>query len=928
MAIVVAGCSLLGPQDGAVPNEPTTSGDVSDRWVIATQGEDKPKVCQGDLSHRQAREEAQKALKSDEEAQALQQSLERMGKRTMAWRARGCKVASDESSSDDVSGSAASEDDLVEIPAGANTALYIHSSEDDAANVWMTHKQSVGGGVWLDHTEAALEEEQGGLSGAGTGTGLAGYSLFVPDQQGRQELADEVFNLMSDESSDQAQSSSVEASGIDTRDKTMRINGQSVDWSQARVLIIDEDPSTPEARALIVVPPEGTSSESLLGGFGGGGLSSSTIAQSTHVSVPVTRSVPPSTSRFSFGVNRSMLTSSTGGFAASSAFDPPEYEPEPPEPEPKPKPEPEPEPEPDPEPDPPEPTTTPGDELPEAHEKCPVKVYPTLKPFERELCAEYGERWEQKRWEQKVRPKLHEGVSEVHNKVRQTLEQRSRNNSASGVAYFPDPKMGVLTAGLGDLDPETIKRLREIGLNEDYLQEDLGGQSSNVSVDFCYGLPGIDVEIGDISIGLNAGELCLRALLDITTSFQQWAEDNPSLADELSNQLQSLVACANGDECDFDNQWRDITSSHNAAFEKFVTSLVETLKAIGLPASTAESSGSLFVKEFLQTISEDQVEWMVKNFGPTVVTAVSMEQWMSEEGRLNPDGSGFDRFPYATADDNFDLLSFMHDIKAMLDYSKGHRNEYLLKSDLNTVFAALAGAIRAGAAPKSGSIGSDVAEAREKLYRVQVLTQMAVNLKDRSGWEVQRLWRDLRDVSGAVDIIATGTQNGTDFISYILIEPHLESADLGGNPDRVTLGERLIETAEYATDSTSGIDIREGNDPVIVIAIEKADTGTLDQLIQRINSMQNNHKYRKVTFIIVKDGAVVHKKGPKENVAEQLCDSMGLCDQPETDPSSEQDSDNDDSSVTVTGVVADDCDSETSTAKLCAQAVQEQEGIR
>jgi predicted RNase H-like HicB family nuclease len=256
LTVILTGCSLLlqdedGPSTGA--EELTTV----DRWVIAAQGQEEPAACEQDLSRSEARQEAKEALKEDEEAQQLRQVLAALGKRVMPWRAQGCQVSTDEEGDASAQGLSAQqtggpETVLVEVPAGADAALYLVETNDEEGNYWVSLKESTEDGEVLTHIEVGLagETEVQGLSLAAD-TGAA--SFLLPNESVTQEIVGQVQQLLEGS----AESAGLRALGTD-----------ELDWSRAEVLLLDgEVAEGEEVEALLVIPAvdDGTGSQALWG---------------------------------------------------------------------------------------------------------------------------------------------------------------------------------------------------------------------------------------------------------------------------------------------------------------------------------------------------------------------------------------------------------------------------------------------------------------------------------------------------------------------------------------------------------------------------------------------------------------------------------------------------------------------------------------
>jgi len=243
---LLTGCALLMDEPTEQAQELEESSDS--KWLIASQGEEEPEACEEELSRNEARREAKEALKEEDEAQLLEQTLAALGKRLYVWRAKGCKVEEDESGAEAQGLRALAEEEetiLVEVPAGRDAALYLVESGDEG-NYWVSLKEEAEGGERLIHIEVGLEGEAQ-LQGLSTDTGA--ISFFLPDEEGTLEIAGQVQELL------EGSVRGTESAGL------WAMSSEEFDWSQAEVLILEED--SEEAEALLVVPAVETEGQRL-----------------------------------------------------------------------------------------------------------------------------------------------------------------------------------------------------------------------------------------------------------------------------------------------------------------------------------------------------------------------------------------------------------------------------------------------------------------------------------------------------------------------------------------------------------------------------------------------------------------------------------------------------------------------------------------
>ncbi len=183
---ILTGCALFSSNDEVVQNDLAEMDNST--WLIAAQGQGGPPNCVRDLAPGQAKKLAEKALKDKQEVQLLKQALERRGKKLVLSKAHGCKVKN-KLGGQGLSAMQTTGDEatLIEVPAGSDAALYL--LENEAAgegDSWASLKGTDEGGQWLTHLEAGV------TSDGSTAGDPIGANLFLPDEMGAQEIADQV----------------------------------------------------------------------------------------------------------------------------------------------------------------------------------------------------------------------------------------------------------------------------------------------------------------------------------------------------------------------------------------------------------------------------------------------------------------------------------------------------------------------------------------------------------------------------------------------------------------------------------------------------------------------------------------------------------------------------------------------------------------
>ncbi|MCR4404826.1 MAG: hypothetical protein NUW06_06110 [Candidatus Acetothermia bacterium] len=143
----LSGCSLFLPEG----IEDITNSDElgsSSGWFVAAQGQGGPPGCMQELAPGQVRKVAERLISTKPEAKLLQQALERRGKRLQLGKAHGYKVRAHSR----VGGQGlfaleeATEATLIEVPAGADAALYLLESASGDATEWASMRGRLGRG--------------------------------------------------------------------------------------------------------------------------------------------------------------------------------------------------------------------------------------------------------------------------------------------------------------------------------------------------------------------------------------------------------------------------------------------------------------------------------------------------------------------------------------------------------------------------------------------------------------------------------------------------------------------------------------------------------------------------------------------------------------------------------------------------------------
>jgi hypothetical protein len=250
LTVILTGCSLFFRDD----ERPSTGAEelmTADRWVIAAQGEDEPAACEQDLSRSEARQEAKEALKEEEEAQQLQQVLSALGKRLMPWRAQGCEVSADEEGNASAEGLSAQqtggpETVLVEVPAGADAALYLVETGDEFRHNWVSLRENTDEGGVLTHMEVDWEGS------------IKSVNFFLPNETIAQDIADQVRQTL--DSGD-----ATEGAGV-----VWALGADELDWSRTKVVLLlgREAAEGEEVDAILVIPvqTDEAGSQALWGG--------------------------------------------------------------------------------------------------------------------------------------------------------------------------------------------------------------------------------------------------------------------------------------------------------------------------------------------------------------------------------------------------------------------------------------------------------------------------------------------------------------------------------------------------------------------------------------------------------------------------------------------------------------------------------------
>jgi len=283
------GCAQL--PTGLEENDEDSSG----KWVALglSQDQAQPDGCVQDLSKREAKKEAREALQ-EEEVQELKDALSSLGKRLKLNKAQGCKVEVSDSTESDSSGqpqwatlstSDGTDGVFLEIPAGKDAALYVLELGEDMA-AWASIKESEAGGERLVHMELGLEEDSDAMALSSDGSeSISSWELFLPDEQGIQEIVGQVQQMLTADSGGASQQAKALSSDLD------------VDWSAAEV-IIDEA----AGEALIVLPPSENAQSQALWGKGG-----SSFNDSSSVFVKVSIRSEPNAARPVWKVGSAVL---------------------------------------------------------------------------------------------------------------------------------------------------------------------------------------------------------------------------------------------------------------------------------------------------------------------------------------------------------------------------------------------------------------------------------------------------------------------------------------------------------------------------------------------------------------------------------------------------------------------------------------------
>jgi hypothetical protein len=142
---------------------------------------------------------------------------------------------------------------LVEVPAGADAALYLVETGDEEGNYWVSLKESTEDGERLVHIEVGLEGETE-VQGLSLDGETGAVSFLLPNETVTQEIAEQVRELL--------EGSGTESAGL------RALSAEELDWSRAEVLLLDGDLSEgEEVEALLVIPAvdDGTGSQALWG---------------------------------------------------------------------------------------------------------------------------------------------------------------------------------------------------------------------------------------------------------------------------------------------------------------------------------------------------------------------------------------------------------------------------------------------------------------------------------------------------------------------------------------------------------------------------------------------------------------------------------------------------------------------------------------
>jgi len=139
---------------------------------------------------------------------------------------------------------------LVEVPAGADAALYLVETQGlDEGNYWVSLKETVEDGEVLTHIEVGWEsdEEVQGLSRDGK---VGAVQFLLPNEEITEEIAEQVRELL--EGSD----TGTEGSGL-----WGMSSGQELDWDRAEVVLLGKPAEGEEVEALLVIPEVGDGTE-------------------------------------------------------------------------------------------------------------------------------------------------------------------------------------------------------------------------------------------------------------------------------------------------------------------------------------------------------------------------------------------------------------------------------------------------------------------------------------------------------------------------------------------------------------------------------------------------------------------------------------------------------------------------------------------
>jgi hypothetical protein len=895
---LLSGCSLLLDDSAKQAQELEELSDT--RWLIAAQGEEEPQICQEDLSRTEARQEAKEALKEEEEVQQLKESLEALGKRLLTWRAQGC-VAQAEDEGDETTSqglwalSSEEEVSLVEIPAGRDAALYLAEQEGwQEGTFWITLRGSTEEGeeLWV-HGELVPAEELGVLAQSEDELPLGWVSFVVPDEAGRLELAAQLFELVAEEAGLEGVSAS-SSEGEPLLPEVVEVEGVELAWDKMEVLILNDDGE--EAEALIVVPAlEDVSGERLWQGFGG--FSRFDIGRALHFRVRVKRVEvgAPSNRHTRFRLVPSLPS------IGEELWRRPVIKPRPRPPVVRPKPPVRKE-----VPDFRRPQIKPvvpkpkmgrwGSKFKSSFKFCPYRYYGKLSVFRKALCQKYEEKWLKKRWQYRVRPKLYKGIAQTYNRIGRLLGKGKQ--AQPGIAFFPDPKMSVLTAGFSNMNPAMANSLRKLALKKDYLHAK-GVEGQGVAV-LCVNVAGVTIgpPWSPIQITLLGFALCLEDVINAINFFRDLLskkaeEEGKSVGDlyddlvkVLSTTVRECVLDPNCDIYDYFEWTSEGPPTVNLARHPGILALYKSifeflLKEAGLTELEAPFAFVWFIGEFARRVSDpNEIRWFLEEFGPLPVVTLGLLKWLENEDKLDPRQihHTLTRFPYE------DPLSFFRDLRVLSEYAQAQGNPRLREDLRNLALLFMLYGI--------GKEKEDL----ENFYRVQATVQLAQQARSK-GWKVFRLWVDLgsetlRWRGRIIDLIIAGEyrfkeeRDPTPLAAFILIEPFLE----GSNYFRLL--DRINATLSYAEDFFS----REyPSAQVLVIVLYGANSTSLARLCENLihHRIAFNESAR---IIVVLNGRVVCQDNIDPEDAQRLCQEMGICsgspseehaEEPESPPPSE-----------------------------------------